>query len=154
MWNKFDNWLESPIWRFARLSNYDDDGVMNRMFWEITEGLKKQEGFNMKVAEYFKPFLSKNKALVKSWRNVITINGKQMSRGQAMGLYLSSLREQMKTHLYNKTEFNVTENGIEVKRKGIIRLVDESLAEKSLREAQEKGTNIEITEEFINGFIF
>jgi len=152
-WRKFDNWLEAPYWRFARLSNYDESGYMAKMFWELRNALNKRDEFSMKVAQHFKPFYEKNQKLVDSWRKKITVSGIEMSKGQAMALYLSALREQMQGHLYNRSTTEIIDKDIIVTKKGTIKLTDDTRAIKSTRDAFDYATEVEITEEFVNGLL-
>ncbi|MDD4988573.1 MAG: hypothetical protein PHS68_06740, partial [Candidatus Izemoplasmatales bacterium] len=152
-WRKIDNALEAPYWRFMRLSNYDDNGIMAKMFWELKDALNKRDGFSMKVVKHFEEFYKKNQKLVDSWRDTVDLNGVKISKGQAMALYLSSFREQMQNHLYNQTENIVTDKEIHVIRKGAIKIADEKKALKSMREAFENATEQKITEEWVQGLL-
>ena len=107
-WSKFDEWLEAPIWRFQRLSGYKKNGVMSKMFDELRRGLNKQESFNMKVVKHYEQWFKDHKGIAEKWHDMVTINGVELSRGQAMSLYMMARREQAQGHIYNRTITEVT----------------------------------------------
>jgi hypothetical protein len=139
--SRFSRWLTAPIWRFQRLSSYRKNGIMTRMFTEFQNGVSKQARFNMIVAEHYKDFFKKNKKVVNGWSNQeIEIDGTKMSKGQMISLYLLSLRQQAKGHLFNDI------NG----QSGTIRLTNDKVASKGrIKDAINKGQDVIINQNTI-----
>ena len=139
--SKFTRWLQAPVWRFERLSSYRKDGFMTKVFKELQEGVDKKALFEMQVAKHYEDFFKENKKLVKQWREqTIEIDGKKLSKGQMISLYMLSLRKQALTHLFT----NETQDA------GVVRLSNEKYASKNeFRTALNKGEDFSITPETI-----
>ena len=139
--SKFTRWLQAPVWRFERLSSYRKDGFMTKVFKELQEGVDKKALFEMQVAKHYEDFFKENKKLVKQWREqTIEIDGKKLSKGQMISLYMLSLRKQALTHLFT----NETQDA------GVVRLSNEKYASKNeFRTALNKGEDFSITQDTI-----
>lgn len=132
----YTRWVQSPIWRFDRLSNYHSDGFFPRFYQELLGGVSKQVEFKRDVSQLYENFFKKHKKVAKSWREqTFDVNGVKLSKGQMISLYMLSFREQAQTHL-----FNIEED------KGIIRISDEKSAKAfKYKEAISGGNDLEIT---------
>lgn len=139
---KFKNWLESPLWRFRRLGNYNENSILSKMFWEFQKGFNKQAEYDMKAAKHFEKYYKKYKKQIETWTNEIEISGIKISKGQAISLYLLSLREQAQSHMFNKT----TDPNELI---GEIVIMNDKYAKKDIVKAKEMAQTVTITPEII-----
>ena len=108
-WNKYTQWVTSPVWVFRRMGNYKADSVAMKFYDEIVNGVRKGKALEQTMQEHFKPFFEKYGKQAEKWaESNIDFAGNKISKGQALGLYMLSLREQAQSHLYNVTETSGT----------------------------------------------
>ncbi|MGE4320290.1 MAG: DUF6782 family putative metallopeptidase [Acholeplasmataceae bacterium] len=134
-------WVQSPIWRFDRLSNYHKEGFFPRFYNELMNAVSKQVEFKRDVSNLYEDFFKKHKDVAKRWRDqTYDFDGIKLSKGQMISLYMLSFREQAQTHL-----FNVEEN------RGVVRISDEKAAKNfKYKEAISGGKDFEITPTMIS----
>lgn len=156
---KLDEPLKSPYNRFERLSAYRKDGIMSKMYAELQKGFDKQAHFQMIVAEHYKEFFKQHKKEVNKWYEpTYEIDGVKLSIGQKIGLYLTSLREQGRSHLYGNGYVKITNEQV-TKKQGLVDgeiqgkdiAVNEELIKKiedSFTETEKKF--IDLTQDFFN----
>ena len=142
---KFKNKVyANPFDRMAELGLYRNNSVMVRLYNDMLNGDRKRANFVRDANKLFDDFLNKNKNYLKELQQEITVHSNneeiKITKRQALSLYLTSLREQGRSHLYNLTEDS-----------GVIRLLDnkESTQGNTLR-AFTKGKDINITRETIS----
>ena len=138
--SKLSRTMVAPVWRFERLNNYDENGIMSKVFKEFQNGVGKQAQFEMQVAKHFESFLKENKKLVEKWREPAG-EGIEMSRGQMLSLYMLSLRKQAHSHLFSN------EGGTA----GVVRVANEKYAAKGepTIAVSEKGVDLNINQALI-----
>lgn len=135
--SKFSRTMIAPVWRFERLSNYQQDGIMTKMFKEFQKGVDKQALFEYETSKHFEAFLKEHKHTINTWRNQeIEIAGHKMSKGQIISLYMLSLRKQAESHLFSSVDGN----------SGVIRLANEKASARgeTVIAIREKGEDVEI----------
>lgn len=142
---KFKNKVyANPFDRMAELGLYRNNSVMVRLYNDMLNGDRKRANFVRDANKLFNDFLNKNKNYLKELQQEITVHSNneeiKITKRQALSLYLTSLREQGRSHLYNLTEDS-----------GVIRLLDnkESTHGNTLK-AFTKGKDINITRETIS----
>lgn len=138
--SRFSRWLTAPIWRFQKLSNYRQDGIMTKVFNELQLGVDKQAEFNMKTAELFKNFFKENKKEVKDWdKPSYKLNNIMISPGQKLSLYMLSKREQAAFHIFGEKDF------------GRAKFTDDTLASKGkTKDAFIKGKEVTLSKSDIS----
>jgi len=141
----YKRWIESPIWRFERLSNFKKDGYFFKVYRELHEGVSKQAEFKRDVAEHYKEFFKKHRKVIDTWRDATSvINGVEVSRGQLIALHMLAQREQAQTHLFNINEVS-----------GNIRIANEKLAKQHRQsESVNQGKDTSITFADVNNIKF
>ena len=135
--SKFSRTMISPVWRFERLSNYQQDGIMTKMFKEFQKGVDKQALFEYETSRHFEAFLKEHKKTINTWRNQeIEIAGHKMSKGQMISLYMLSLRKQAQSHLFSSVDGD----------SGVIRLANEKASARgeTVIAIREKGEDVSI----------
>lgn len=135
--SKFSRTMIAPVWRFERLSNYQQDGIMTKMFKEFQKGVDKQALFEYETSKHFEAFLKEHKNTINTWRNQeIEIAGHKMSKGQIISLYMLSLRKQAESHLFSSVDGD----------SGVIRLANEKASARgeTVIAIREKGEDVEI----------
>lgn len=139
--SKFSRWLQAPVWRFERLSSYNKDGIMTKVFRELQAGNDKKALLRKQIYQHYEKFFKENKKVMNQWRNqTIEIDGVKLSKGQMISLYMLSLRKQAEYHLFS----NETHNS------GVVRISNENYAAKhEFRSALQKGEDFTITRETI-----
>jgi len=147
--HKYKTWIESPLNIVERRANYDKNSILLRFFEWFYQQTIKQARFEKHTAEIFEDFFKRNKRIEQVWRKVINIGGFEISKGQAITLYMISLRQQSQGHLYNRT-ITKTVNGVDVEiKQGVIRIANEKKAQnRNIPEAVDTGTDVTITENF------
>jgi len=137
--SRFKNWLHSPVRVFDRMSNYKKSGMMNRFFAEFERGLDDFARFRMQSAELFKEYIKQHAHEMDTWREEKSYNGVKMSKGQAISLYLTFLRDKTIGHLFNIDQMS-----------GVIRIANETNSEKKeYKDAQQNGHDEQITYELM-----
>jgi len=138
--SKLSRTMVAPVWRFERLNNYDENGIMSKVFKEFQNGVGKQAQFEMQVAKHFESFLKENKKLVEKWREPAG-EGIEMSRGQMLSLYMLSLRKQAHSHLFSNEDGTA----------GVVRVANEKYAAKGepTIAVNEKGVDLNINQTLI-----
>lgn len=139
--SKFSRWLQAPVWRFERLSSYNKDGIMTKVFRELQAGNDKKALLRKQIYQHYESFFKENKKIMKQWRNqTIDVDGVKMSKGQMISLYMLSLRKQAEYHLFSNEAHDA----------GTVRLSNENYASKhEFRSALQKGEDFNITRDTI-----
>ena len=102
-WRRVKNSMEAPVWRFERLGGYRKNSLMARLFRELQAGVDKRASFKMEAAQHFEKFMKENRKEIDTWREPThEVNGVTLSKGQMISLYLTSLRNQAQTHLFDE----------------------------------------------------
>ena len=137
---KFKNRVyANPFDRMAEFGLYRNNSVMVRLYNDMLNGDRRRANFVRDANNLFDDFLNKNKHYLKELQKEITIhNGSEeikITKRQAITLYLTSLREQGRSHL-----FNISEDS------GVVRLLDNKASTRGdVLEAFSKGRDINIT---------
>ena len=137
---KFKNRVfANPFDRMAEFGLYINNSVMVRLYNDMLNGDRRRANFVRDANNLFDDFLNKNKHYLKELQKEITIhNGSEeikITKRQAITLYLTSLREQGRSHL-----FNISEDS------GVVRLLDNKASTRGdVLEAFSKGRDINIT---------
>lgn len=139
--SKFSRWLQAPVWRFERLSSYNKNGIMTKVFRELQAGNDKKALLRKQIYQHYESFFKGNKKIMKQWRNqTIDVDGVKMSKGQMISLYMLSLRKQAEYHLFSNEAHDA----------GTVRLSNENYASKhEFRSALQKGEDFNITRDTI-----
>lgn len=104
-WNSYKNWVQAPVHRFERLGMYDENSVMAKFFGELRSGVDKQADFGKRSADLFAKFFKTHKKEVNGWsKTMMKVGSGEMTRVQAISLYMLSLRAQALPHIYNINE--------------------------------------------------
>lgn len=141
---KFKNRVyANPFDRMAEFGLYRNNSIMVRLYNDMLNGDRKRANFVRDANNLFDDFLNKNKHYLKELQKEITIhNGSEeikITKRQAITLYLTSLREQGRNHL-----FNISEDS------GVVRLLDNKASTRGdVLEAFSKGRDINITRDTI-----
>lgn len=137
---KFKNRVyANPFDRMAEFGLYRNNSIMVRLYNDMLNGDRRRANFVRDANNLFDDFLNKNKHYLKELQKEITIhNGSEeikITKRQAITLYLTSLREQGRSHL-----FNISEDS------GVVRLLDNKASTRGdVLEAFSKGRDINIT---------
>ena len=137
---KFKNRVyANPFDRMAEFGLYRNNSIMVRLYNDMLNGDRKRANFVRDANNLFDEFLNKNKHYLKELQKEITLhNGSEeikITKRQAITLYLTSLREQGRSHL-----FNISEDS------GVVRLLDNKASTRGdVLEAFSKGRDINIT---------
>lgn len=141
---KFKNKVyANPFDRMAEFGLYRNNSIMVRLYNDMLAGDRRRANFVRDSNNLFDDFLKKNKNYLKELQKEIIVHADEkeikMSKRQALSLYLTSLREQGRTHL-----FNITDDS------GVIRLLDNQESTKgNTLQAFAKGKDVEITRDTI-----
>lgn len=141
---KFKNRVfANPFDRMAEFGLYRNNSVMMRLYNDMLNGDRRRANFVRDANNLFDDFLNKNKHYLKDLQKEIIIhNGSEeikITKRQAITLYLTSLREQGRSHL-----FNISEDS------GVVRLLDNKASTRGdVLEAFSKGRDINITRDTI-----
>lgn len=141
---KFKNRVyANPFDRMAEFGLYRNNSVMVRLYNDMLNGDRRRANFVRDANNLFDDFLNKNNHYLKELQKEITIhNGSEeikITKRQAITLYLTSLREQGRSHL-----FNISEDS------GVVRLLDNKASTRGdVLEAFSKGRDINITRDTI-----
>lgn len=141
---KFKNRVyANPFDRMAEFGLYRNNSIMVRLYNDMLNGDRKRANFVRDANNLFDDFLNKNKHYLKELQKEISIhNGSEeikITKRQAITLYLTSLREQGRNHL-----FNISEDS------GVVRLLDNKASTRGdVLEAFSKGRDINITRDTI-----
>lgn len=140
--NRVKESMQSPVWRFERLGCYRKDTVIMKLWRELQSGFSRQAAFEMRAAEHFRQFFEKHKKTVNKWREATyELDGAKVSRGQMIGLYLTSLREQGRGHLFGESD------------NGVARFTDERVSKKrGAHFAELEGKDLRVTQSDIVEF--
>lgn len=131
---KYNDWVTAPVHRFERLGMYDKDSFSMQEWEELRQAQNKQAEFNQKVDEHYKDFFKKYGKQADKWRTeTLKVGTETISKGQAISLFMSSLREQARLHLFPE------------KKTGVIRVTNERKYQNT-KEALAQGKDVEITE--------
>lgn len=137
---KFKNRVyANPFDRMAEFGLYRNNSIMVRLYNDMLNGDRKRANFVRDANNLFDDFLNKNKHYLKELQKEITIHNDneeiKITKRQAITLYLTSLREQGRSHL-----FNISEDS------GVVRLLDNKASTRGdVLEAFSKGKDINIT---------
>lgn len=142
--NKFRHKVyTNPYDRMAEFGLYREDSMAVRLYNEMLEGDRKRADFVKETNGLFEEFFNENKNYLNQLQEELTLKDKEhtlnISKRQAISIYLTSLREQGQSHIFNKDG-----------NSGVIRLLDNTLATQGkMVEAFSKGRDVTITKNMI-----
>lgn len=135
---------DNPYERFSEMGLWENNSIMERLFAEMKEGTRKRAEFVRDVNYLYDEFYRENKTYLKDLQKEITIGEGAgvltLPKRQAMTIYMTSLRRQGRSHLFNQ--------GFDY---GVIRLLDNKKSTQGkIVEAYTQGKDIKITQEMID----
>ena len=142
--NKFRHKVyTNPYDRMAEFGLYREDSMAVRLYNEMLEGDRKRADFVKETNDLFEEFFNENKDYLNQLQEELALKDKEhtlnISKRQAISIYLTSLREQGQSHIFNKDG-----------NSGVIRLLDNTLATQGkMVEAFSKGRDVTITKNMI-----
>ncbi len=133
----------NPYDRMAEFGLYRENSMAVRLYNEMLEGDRKRANFVKETNDLFEEFFTENKNYLNQLQEELTLKDKEhtlnISKRQAISIYLTSLREQGQSHIFNKDG-----------NSGVIRLLDNTLATQGkMVEAFSKGRDVTITKNMI-----